>query len=168
MYLQEGDRPTELGRRSQELPKKVEELREMFENMDAELQATVDNPEVIRQYEERKKEIQKLKDELQVLAENHQSEAEQLEAMAEGWENALDNISQKLNALFSVYMQQMGCQGEIRLHKESNYDQWGLEIQVRFRKTAQLSALCATTHSGGERSVSTILFLMALQVNGIS
>ena len=67
------------------------------------------------------------------------------------------------------YMSNMdGCVGEIVLAKHELYKQWGVEIRVRFRSEAdegKMAVLNKLVHSGGERSVSTILYLMALQVS---
>lgn len=60
-----------------------------------------------------------------------------------------------------------GCVGEIVLAKAEAYKRWGVEIRVRFRSErdqGKMSVLNKLVHSGGERSVSTILYLMALQV----
>jgi hypothetical protein len=38
---------------------------------------------------------------------------------------------------------------------------------VKFREEEQLTLLTASRQSGGERSVSTILYLIALQVGGV-
>lgn len=43
------------------------------------------------------------------------------------------------------------------------YEKWSLEILVRFRDTEPLHVLSAHRQSGGEKSVSTILFLLSLQ-----
>jgi hypothetical protein len=62
--------------------------------------------------------------------------------------------------------------GEIRLAKGSQSDdaqgygsfkEWGVEIRVSFRENVKPQVLCARVQSGGERSVSTIMYLMALQ-----
>lgn len=58
----------------------------------------------------------------------------------------------------------MGCEGKVVLATEEKFSHWGLQIQVKFRKEAELQILSQQIHSGGERSVSTILFLMGLQV----
>ena len=42
------------------------------------------------------------------------------------------------------------------------YDRYSIEIRVKFRDEEELQVLCATRQSGGERSVSTILYLLAL------
>lgn len=60
-----------------------------------------------------------------------------------------------------------GCGGEVKLAIGDSYKKWGVEIKVRFRAEAdggKMAVLDKRVHSGGERSVSTILFLMALQV----
>lgn len=60
-----------------------------------------------------------------------------------------------------------GCEGVVRLAEDESYKKWGIEIKVRFRSEAdqgKLTVLNKHVHSGGERSVSTILYLMALQV----
>jgi hypothetical protein len=44
-----------------------------------------------------------------------------------------------------------------------NFSDWGIEIRVSFRGNTNLQVLSARVQSGGERSVSTIMYLMALQ-----
>ena len=47
----------------------------------------------------------------------------------------------------------------------ATFDKWGLAIKVAFRDSSDLQKLQAHVQSGGERSVSTIMFLMALQAH---
>lgn len=56
----------------------------------------------------------------------------------------------------------MGCAGEIRITEVEDYDQWTLDILVKFRDTERLQLLTAQRQSGGERSLTTILYLMSL------
>jgi chromosome segregation ATPase len=44
-----------------------------------------------------------------------------------------------------------------------DFDKWAIEIKVKFRDTEDLQALNGQRQSGGERSVLTIFYLMALQ-----
>lgn len=64
--------------------------------------------------------------------------------------------------------------GEVVLHKGdndtrgegeqlNNFKDWGIQIRVKFRTKSTLQTLSAQVHSGGERSVSTIMYLMAMQ-----
>jgi len=56
--------------------------------------------------------------------------------------------------------------GEVSLRQVEGYkfEEWGLELWVRFRDREALAILSAQRNSGGERAVSTMLFMMALQV----
>lgn len=67
----------------------------------------------------------------------------------------------------------MECAGEVKLDPDprefpdfADFDKFGVQIKVKFRDTEQLQELNAQRQSGGERSVSTMLYLMALQVCG--
>lgn len=44
-----------------------------------------------------------------------------------------------------------------------DFSKYGAQIRVKFRVNEELQALNAQRQSGGERSVSTMLYLMALQ-----
>ena len=49
------------------------------------------------------------------------------------------------------------------LKGENNYDKYGIQIKVKFRARDSLHVLTPFHQSGGERSVSTMLYLMSLQ-----
>ncbi|XP_010792435.1 structural maintenance of chromosomes protein 5 [Notothenia coriiceps] len=49
------------------------------------------------------------------------------------------------------------------LSYQEEYDKYGIRIRVKFHSSTQLHELTAYHQSGGERSVSTMLYLMALQ-----
>ena len=49
------------------------------------------------------------------------------------------------------------------LQGEADYDKYGVQIKVKFRAKDELHVLTPFHQSGGERSVSTMLYLMALQ-----
>jgi chromosome segregation ATPase len=65
----------------------------------------------------------------------------------------------------------MMCTGEVRLTKGNpeegeefaSFKDWGIEIRVSFREGLKPQVLSARVQSGGERSVSTIMYLMAMQ-----
>ena len=90
------------------------------------------------------------------------------------WLTPLNELIEKINVRFRSYFSshtQMDCAGEVRLDPDpkvdpdfSNFDMYGVQIKVKFRDNEQLQELNAQRQSGGERSVSTMLYLMALQV----
>lgn len=59
-----------------------------------------------------------------------------------------------------VYTGERAGPGEEQLQ---NFKDWGIQIKVKFRANSDLQVLSAQVHSGGERSVSTIMYLMAMQ-----
>ena len=46
---------------------------------------------------------------------------------------------------------------------QEDYEKYGVSIKVKFRDDENLRELTAHHQSGGERSVSTVLYMMALQ-----
>jgi chromosome segregation ATPase len=44
-----------------------------------------------------------------------------------------------------------------------SFKDWGIKIRVGFRGSEKAQVLSAQSHSGGERAVSTIMYLMAAQ-----
>ena len=48
-------------------------------------------------------------------------------------------------------------------HSQMDFGQYSVKISVKFRDSEQLQPLNAQRQSGGERSVSTMLYLMSLQ-----
>jgi len=67
-------------------------------------------------------------------------------------------------------MSEIDCSGGVELKRcdtelgsPGNFADWGVLLKVKYRDATQLSVLNAQVHSGGERSVATIMYLMALQ-----
>jgi chromosome segregation ATPase len=87
-----------------------------------------------------------------------------IKALAAEWELDLDRLIGGVSCRFSEAFQAIGCEGAVVLRKHPHlYDQWHLDIRVSFRKDAPLQILDSHRQSGGERSVSTILYLLSLQ-----
>lgn len=51
----------------------------------------------------------------------------------------------------------------MRLKEDDDFDKYEVQILVKFREEEELQVLTASRQSGGERSVCTILYLIALQ-----
>jgi chromosome segregation ATPase len=83
------------------------------------------------------------------------------------WLPELQRVVGLINASFGSNFSQIGCAGEVSLGQHEDYDKFSVQIRVKFRETEELQQLTGTRQSGGERSVSTILYLIALQVGGV-
>lgn len=157
----------------------IEDAVAALEEAETKANSIDDNPDVIRQYDKLKREIGQLTDELENLADSKEAQLADIKRHRDPWEDALQRSLSKVNTLFGKYMAELDCAGEIVLKRGDaeptstqaepdgntrfNFENWGVEIRVKFREKAKMSVLSAQRHSGGERSVSTIMFLMALQ-----
>ncbi|XP_045610449.2 structural maintenance of chromosomes protein 5 isoform X1 [Procambarus clarkii] len=120
----------------------------------------------VQEYKKREVEVRQLRrklDEAQLTAENHQEELENIKTR---WLPRVNEITEKISASFSSFMARMGCAGEVLLdkgEKDDDFSKYGIVIKVRFRDSDRLRELTAHHQSGGERAVSTALYLLALQ-----
>ncbi|EDM13016.1 SMC5 structural maintenance of chromosomes 5-like 1 (yeast) (predicted), isoform CRA_b [Rattus norvegicus] len=123
------------------------------------------NPSVVEEYTKREIEIQQLTEELKGKKVELDEYRENISQVKERWLNPLKELVEKINEKFSNFFSSMQCAGEVDLHTENeeDYDKYGIRIRVKFRSSTQLHELTPHHQSGGERSVSTMLYLMALQ-----
>ncbi|KAM0356068.1 hypothetical protein ACHAPU_000462 [Fusarium lateritium] len=123
----------------------------------------VPNPNVLREFEKRAEEIARLSRKLVGSTEKLDGITQEIQELRSKWEPRLDELVSKISDAFAYNFEQISCAGEVRVHKPDDFDAWALDIMVRFRENETLQQLTAHRQSGGERAVSTIFFLMALQ-----
>ncbi|OCK79756.1 structural maintenance of chromosome complex subunit SmcA [Lepidopterella palustris CBS 459.81] len=121
------------------------------------------NPNAIREYEKRAKDIEILQRKIDEQTESLTHNQKQIDEIRAQWEPQLDDLVAKISDGFSRNFEKIGCAGQVSVYKDEDFDQWSIQIQVRFREHEQLSILDSHRQSGGERAVSTIFYLMALQ-----
>lgn len=147
-----------------EAGKTCEECQDMYEEAMQKADLIYDNPAVIAQYKELVKQVAAREKELAEHTGMCNTGQKKIDDLAKKWTDALKPLVAKLHLRFAEYMRQMGCEGEVTLAEEpDDYERWGLVLRVRFREGTTLQPLQSKVQSGGERSVSTILFLMGLQ-----
>ncbi|KAK5863491.1 hypothetical protein PBY51_000519 [Eleginops maclovinus] len=123
------------------------------------------NENVVDEYNRREQEIKRLEKELEENSNALNSYRQNISEAKERWLNPLKQLVELINERFSDFFRSMQCAGEVDLHSENEeeYDKYGIRIRVKFHSSTQLHELTAHHQSGGERSVSTMLYLMALQ-----
>ncbi|KAJ5980458.1 hypothetical protein N7481_007756 [Penicillium waksmanii] len=134
------------------------------------------NESMIQEFEQRERQIDKLQSKLGELNKKLSDYSEAINELRQKWEPVLDALVSKISHAFSDSFARIGCAGQCTLEKvrteagpnndppaEYEYDQWAIEIHVKFRESEELALLNAYRQSGGERAVSTIFYLMALQ-----
>ena len=82
------------------------------------------------------------------------------------WRESVDQMIALINEKFEAFFRKISCQGQVRLGvppNETDYEQYSLAIYVKFRANEEMQRLTGQRQSGGEKSVSTILYLLSLQ-----
>jgi structural maintenance of chromosomes protein 5 len=173
--------------------KSADELEADIESEKARLELTHEgNSHILKEFEERQQRIDKLRQGVQKSLEQEQEFRMAIEEIRGNWEPELDALVAKISDAFSDSFARIGCAGQVTVYKASSSDdddddnpnnnqshpedrsngeagngldfsRWALHILVKFRSTEPLSLLDSHRQSGGERAVSTIFYLMALQ-----
>uniref|UniRef100_A0A667ZZ03 Structural maintenance of chromosomes protein 5 n=1 Tax=Myripristis murdjan TaxID=586833 RepID=A0A667ZZ03_9TELE len=155
------------------LPQALSRLPDTLDELDAMLneeQSRADcftglSESVVEEYNRREQEIKNLEKELDDKSNALNAYRQNISEAKERWLNPLKQLVDQINEKFSDFFRSMQCAGEVDLHyeNEEEYDKYGIRIRVKFHSSTQMHELTAHHQSGGERSVSTMLYLMALQ-----
>ncbi len=103
-----------------------------------------------------------LKEKAQVVAANREKALEQVKARIESWQTVMQNLLDHVSLQYQTILTHAQAAGEVQLTNGHDIEVAGLEVLVGF-KGAQPVPLNAYTQSGGERSMATMSFLLALQ-----
>ncbi|KAL1606615.1 Structural maintenance of chromosomes protein 5 [Paraconiothyrium brasiliense] len=142
----------------------MEELENEISAISSRLELMADgNPQAIKAYEDRKREIQKVERTLADAAQKLEYNRTRITYIREQWEPQLDTIVSTISDGFAHNFEQIGCAGLVSVKKDEDFDKWAIQIEVSFREGEPLAILDSHRQSGGERAVSTIFYLMALQ-----
>ena len=100
------------------------------------------NGGVIKEYEQRQKRV----DELKAKADDCKHALDELggkiDELRNQWEPELDKLVERISRSFSYNMQQINCAGEVGIFKdEQDFDEWAIQIRVKFRCVCSASLL---------------------------
>ncbi|CAE6474852.1 unnamed protein product [Rhizoctonia solani] len=142
----------------------VQEVEEELTTKQAELEINHPmNPEVIRQYEARAVQIANLREKVETQERKTNKLNARVEKTKAKWKPALDELVSQISRKFSAAFDRIRRAGEIHVRDAGDdYANWAIDILVKFRETEKLQILDAHRQSGGERSLSTIMYLLSL------
>ncbi|KAK2804931.1 hypothetical protein FQN50_006441 [Emmonsiellopsis sp. PD_5] len=167
--------------------KTIDQLEADIDSEKARLELTGEaDSTVIQEFQDRQRRIDQLKAQLAEFNKTLDDLDKAIVEIRGKWEPQLDAFVEKISKAFSESFARIGCAGQITVDKaedlhlhttdhsavvsapthtanSSDFDQWSIRIQVKFREHEALSVLDSHRQSGGERAVSTIFYLMALQ-----
>lgn len=88
---------------------------------------------VIREYEERQKKIDAVNGRLEGWKAAKAELDQKTQELQDQWEPEIDALFKKISDSFSHNMEQISCAGEVGVHKDEDFDQWAIQIRVKFR-----------------------------------
>ena len=163
----ENDLSSELKAKFAKLPNTVDEIDSQTHEIEAKAECSYDvDKQVVDDFNERKKRIELLTRECEKKESklnNHKSTFEQIK---NDWNDQIENMMKTISEKFSALFRMLKCSGEISLARPDNpedFSQYGTCIKVSFRSDEQMQELTAWQQSGGEKSVATMLYMIALQ-----
>ena len=133
--------------------------------LQAQVDNVYDNDNVLVRYNDTKAKHADLRREVELNQDEEQRLHDSIHNRMKKWKEQVDAVTEKLNAQFGVYMSDLGYEGEVELREKGNVDSFEMQMKVSFHNAGSdiLTDLSGLRHSGGERAVSTIMYLMALQ-----
>ncbi|KAH9098698.1 hypothetical protein Ae201684P_017909 [Aphanomyces euteiches] len=147
----------------QSLPDDLVELQARIANNRVTLSQFRGDIRVVEIYERVQREIEEDEIELARLESSVATLQDRINAIKDPWYTRLKEIVSQINASFGQYFKDIGCVGEVHLNEDGDISKWGIERRAQFRMTGKLKTMTAEEQSGGEKSVGTIMYLMALQ-----
>ena len=122
------------------------------------------NDMVLQEFRNKQDERNRLRAVLEESGGSLEEKQRKIEEKKQAWLGALRPLIDRINDNFKTNFASIGCAGEVKLHDAGEaFDQWELQIWVKFRASTDMHILDAHRQSGGERSVSTMLYLISLQ-----
>lgn len=143
--------------------KTSEEVKDDLQNQRQRLELVLQtNPGVVDQYERRKAEIEALTKKIEERERKAGKVDKSIKIARDSWEPALRGLVNSIGQKFSAAFDRIGCAGELEVQEHEDYDKWRIDIRVKFRDGEKLQLLTGQRQSGGERSLTTILYLMSM------
>jgi chromosome segregation ATPase len=106
--------------------------------------------------------LRELEEKSKIAVENRERALRELELRKKKWREEVEKLLSEVKVNFNRLLERVGGRGDLVLSNPEDIEEAGLEIYVGFRGAAP-HRLDAYTQSGGERTIATMCFLLALQ-----
>jgi chromosome segregation ATPase len=91
------------------------------------------NPNAIRDFEQRQLEVEALQEKIASGGEKLAKIGQRITKIRSKWEPELDQLISTISEAFSYNFEQIGCAGEVGVHKDDDFENWSIQIKVKFR-----------------------------------
>jgi chromosome segregation ATPase len=103
-----------------------------------------------------------LKDKARTVEENREKTLEEVKTRMDSWRTVMQSLLDHVNLQYRKILSQAQAVGEVHMTNGHDIEAAGLDVLVGFKGAVPVP-LDAYTQSGGERSMATMSFLLALQ-----
>lgn len=135
--LQQGEVPEREGAMQEELitnKKTPDEWEAEIEATTARLEMVHEgNPHIIVEYENRAKEIERIRGKIARLDQELGEVEAKITEIRTRWEPELDELVGQISDAFGDNFARMGLAGEVQVAKDEDFENWAIEIKVKFR-----------------------------------
>ena len=120
----------------------LEEVKEMApEDLETNIEATQarlemttgGNAGIIAEFEERGRKIERDRAKLEELETNLEQLQNSITEIKDQWEPELDALVAQISEAFGENFAKIQCAGEVGVHKDDDFEQWAIQIRVKFR-----------------------------------
>jgi len=148
-------------------PEGVEQIELLSGQLEAQASSTADiDQSVMEKYTDLREQIQELDEAISSEKKSNESRSKKIERLKEEWLGSLNKLVSEISDRFCQFFKIMGFVGRVDLtdgNGNNDFDNYGIKILVKYRETEPLQELTPHLQSGGERSVATAVYMLALQ-----
>ncbi|CAF1016796.1 unnamed protein product [Rotaria sordida] len=157
----------ELQTKFAKLPKNLADLESEIMNFNAQLscQGTIKD-DVIRLHQQEKTNLIQIENRINDLENKIKQGQITADTSKTNWLNQVNKMINDINEKFVDLFNTMGCKGQVCLdipESPKDFEKYGVNIKVQFRDGEKLHEMSEFLQSGGEKSVSVMLYMIALQ-----
>jgi chromosome segregation ATPase len=139
------------------------DLETRIETLQREIDDSIENADIVNRYENTKEELEEAKAEFESATRDFDAANSTMESRSSEWKKSVRALAEKMDILFASFMEELTFRGGLSFKEVGTIERYEMCLKVAFRGNEALSELSGQQHSGGERAVSTIMYLMALQ-----
>jgi chromosome segregation ATPase len=111
-----------------------DELQTNVDTTQARLEMTTGgNAGIIAEYEDRGRKIERDRGKLENIGSTLENLQSSITEIKDQWEPRLDALVAQISEAFGENFAQIQCAGEVGVHKDDDFEQWAIQIRVKFR-----------------------------------
>ncbi|CAF3689414.1 unnamed protein product [Rotaria socialis] len=157
----------ELRTKFADFPKNLADLESEIMNFNAQLSCQGNiKDDVIRVYQLEKAKLTQFENRIHDLEIKIKQGQITADTSKNKWLNEVNTMIHEINEKFVDLFNTMGCKGQVCLdipESAKDFEKYGVNIKVQFRDGEKLHEMSEFLQSGGEKSVSVMLYMIALQ-----